>query len=882
MSPQDPFGSLTKLDSDAGEVSYYSLDRINEPNVNRLPFSIKILIENLLRHCDGELVTEDQVRAAARWSPTMEHPPELPFLPARVLLQDFTGVPVIADLAAVREEFSRQGGDPTRVNPSVPVDLVVDHSVQVDSFGIADAIRLNVDREYERNSDRYAFLRWAQKSFENLRVVPPGAGIVHQVNLEFLASVVQTAKQNGTTIAFPDTLVGADSHTPMVNGIGVLGWGVGGIEAEAAMLGQPLPLVAPEVIGVRLIGALNEGVTATDLVLTVTEMLRKHDVVGKFVEYCGQGLSSMSLPDRATISNMSPEYGATCGYFPIDTETLRYMLLTGRDAKLVDLVEKYARAQGLFREDSTPDPTFTELLELDLASVEASVAGPKRPQDRVPLAGVRASLREAFPDRFASEPKTGVGVTNGSVAIAAITSCTNTSNPSVMMAAGLVAKKAVERGLTVPPYVKTSLAPGSRTVVDYLKSADLLSSLEELRFNVVGFGCTTCIGNSGPLDEPVAKAVDEGDLVVAAVLSGNRNFEGRIHSQVRAAYLASPPLVVAYALAGDVDRDLSTEPIGEGSDGKPVYLKDIWPSSDEVKSAVKQAVDPQIFRDTYDHIFDGEERWWGLSVPEGALWNWDPKSTYFHEPPFVNGVDGSMPSIEDIEGARVLAVVGDSVTTDHISPAGSIGKDSPAGQYLIESGVQQRDFNSYGSRRANHDVMVRSTFANVRFRNELAPEREGGYTTHLPDGEETTIYDAAMRYQQDGVPLIVLAGLNYGTGSSRDWAAKGTQLLGVKAVIAETWERIHRSNLIGMGVLPLEFASGEGRKSLGLTGRETYSISGVSTGIEPGGTVTVTAKTDEGSETTFEARVRIDSTIEVAQYENGGILPLILRQLLAS
>jgi len=883
MSPQDTFGSLTKLDSAAGETSYYRLDRLSDvADVSRLPFSIKILLENLLRRCDGDIVTEETMTAAARWSPTMEHPPELPFLPARVLLQDFTGVPVIADLAAVREEFSRQGGDPKRVNPSVPVDLVVDHSVQVDSFGVADALRINVDREYERNTERYAFLRWAQQSFNNLRIVPPGAGIVHQVNLEFLAKVVQTTQENGTAISYPDTVVGADSHTPMVNGIGVLGWGVGGIEAEAAMLGQALPLVAPEVVGVRLTGSLNEGVTATDLVLTVTEMLRQHGVVGKFVEYCGPGLSSMSLPDRATISNMSPEYGATCGYFPIDAETLRYMRMTGRDDSLVDLVEKYARAQGLFREDSTPDPSFTDLLEFELGTVEASVAGPKRPQDRVPLTGVRENLREAFADRFASEAVSGSGIRNGSVVIAAITSCTNTSNPSVMLAAGLVAKKAVERGLTVPSYVKTSLAPGSRAVIDYLERADVLSSLEKLRFNLVGFGCTTCIGNSGPLDEPIAKEVDEKDLVVAAVLSGNRNFEGRIHAQVRAAYLASPPLVVAYALAGDVDRDLTSEPIGEGSDGKPVYLQDIWPTSDEVKSAVQQAVAPEIFQEAYGKIFDGEERWWGLKVPEGALWEWDPDSTYFHEPPFVNGAGSELPPIQDIEGARVLAMVGDSVTTDHISPAGAIGKDSPAGQYLIENGVKQRDFNSFGSRRANHDVMIRGTFANVRFKNELAPGKEGGYTTHLPSGDEMTIYDAAMRYQKDGVPLIVLAGRNYGTGSSRDWAAKGTLLLGVKAVIAETWERIHRSNLIGMGVLPLEFASGEGRQSLGLTGKETYSISGVETGLEPGGTVTVTAIADGESETEFEARVRIDSAIEIKQFRNGGILPQILRELMAS
>jgi aconitate hydratase len=907
--PLDPLGTLLKLDTATGVVSYYSLNKLGT-DVSGLPFSIKILLESVLRHCDDDIVTVDDVRAASRWSPGMEHPPELPFLPARVLLQDFTGIPVIADLTAVRAEFARQGGDPTRVNPAISVDLVVDHSVQVDAFGLADAFRINVDREYERNGERYAFLRWAQRSFKNLSIVPPGAGIVHQVNLEFLARVVQTTNQNGDTIAFPDTVVGADSHTPMVNGIGVLGWGVGGIEAEAAMLGQPMPLVMPDVVGVRLSGSLNEGVTATDLVLTVTEMLRNHGVVGKFVEFCGPGLSSMSLPDRATISNMSPEYGATCGYFPIDGETLRYMRMTGRDEALVDLTEKYARAQGIFREDSTPDPQFTDLLTLDLATVEASVAGPSRPQDRVPLSGVRASLREAFADHFgdgvnaqrfdteggtvneaqqptevaveASPAPKAVSVTvgretaeltHGSVVIAAITSCTNTSNPSVMLAAGLVAKKAVERGLSIPPYVKTSLAPGSRAVVDYLKRADLLPSLEQLRFNLVGFGCTTCIGNSGPLDDPVAKAVDENGLVVAAVLSGNRNFEGRIHPQVRASYLASPPLVVAYALAGDVDRDLTSEPIGEGNDG-PVYLGDIWPTSDEVRAAVKQAVDADVFREAYAHIFDGEERWHALKVPEGALYEWDEGSTYFREPPFVHGVTSEVPPSSDIEGARVLAMVGDSVTTDHISPAGSIAADGPAGKYLIDHGVERRDFNSFGSRRANHEVMMRGTFANVRFRNELVPEKEGGYTLHFPEEDETTIFAAAVRYADEGVPLVVVAGTAYGTGSSRDWAAKGTQLLGVKAVIAESWERIHRSNLIGMGVLPLEFVPGQGRGSLGLTGRETFAIRGLNE-IETGGTVTVQADDKH-----FKAKVRIDSELEMRQYRNGGILPLILRQLL--
>lgn len=909
--PPDTLGTLSKLDTANGTVSYHSLDKLSV-DVGTLPFSIRILLESLVRRCDNDIVTEDHVASAVRWSPTMEHPPELPFLPARVLLQDFTGIPVIADLTAVRAEYSRQGGDPTRVNPAMPVDLVVDHSVQVDAFGIPDAFRINVDREYERNGERYAFLRWAQKSFQNLQIVPPGAGIVHQVNLEFLAKVVQTSRQNGDTVAFPDTVVGTDSHTPMVNGIGVLGWGVGGIEAEAAMLGLPMPLLMPEVVGVKLTGALSEGVTATDLVLTVTEMLRSHGVVGKFVEYCGPGLSSMSLPDRATISNMSPEYGATCGYFPIDAETLRYMRMTGRDDALIDLTERYARAQGIFREDSMPEPKFTDLLTLDLSTVEASLAGPSRPQDRISLSGVRASLRKAFAELFedglnakrfdeeggtvneAQQPTEvevvasredehvqieidgqKVGLSHGSVVIAAITSCTNTSNPSVMLGAGLVAKKAVERGLNVPPYVKTSLAPGSRAVIDYLKRADLMSSLEELGFDLVGFGCTTCIGNSGPLEEPVATAVEDNGLVVAAVLSGNRNFEGRIHPQVRASYLASPPLVVAFALAGDVDKDLTQEPIGEGREG-PVYLRDIWPTSEEVKAAVREAVDASIFREAYAHIFDGEERWHALKVPEGALYDWHDKSTYFREPPFVYGVTSEVPPIADIEGARVLAVVGDSVTTDHISPAGSIPKNGPAGLYLIERGVEPRDFNSFGSRRANHEVMMRGTFANVRFRNELVPDMEGGYTIHYPDEQKTTIYDAAMLYADEGVPLVVIAGKAYGTGSSRDWAAKGTQLLGVKAVIAEDWERIHRSNLIGMGVLPLEFTAGDGRKSLGLTGREIFSIRGLEN-LEVGGTVTVHA-----DDKTFDARVRIDSELELRQYRHGGILPLILRQLLES
>jgi len=917
----DPFGALTPLDTAAGAVQYYELDcltRLGVADVSRLPYSIKIVLENLLRRWDAEIVTQEDVVSLANWSPTNTLPPrDMQFLPARVLLQDFTGIPVVVDLAALRSEMARKGGDPLRVNPDLVVDLVIDHSVQVDAFGTAGAFAINVDHEYQRNRDRYAFLRWAQNAFRNFRVVPPGAGIVHQVNLEFLASVVQTQNRDGITIALPDTLVGTDSHTTMVNGLGVLGWGVGGIEAEAAMLNQPVAMLAPDVIGVRFTNALREGVTATDLVLTVTEMLRKYGVVNKFVEYCGSGLSNLSLPDRATIANMSPEYGATCGYFPVDAETLRYLKMTGRPDPLIDLVERYTRAQGLFREDSTPDPMFTDLLELDLSSVEASLAGPRRPHERVTLGGVRAAFKEAFQDQFrtsiaskerfdweggtvneaeqptgltvgASRKPNGVEVQlnrgrahidHGSVAIAAITSCTNTSNPSVMLAAGLLAKKAVERGLTVSPAVKTSLAPGSRAVIDYLEQADVMKYLEALHFNLVGFGCTTCIGNSGPLDEPVAQAVEDNNLVVAAVLSGNRNFEGRIHPQVRASFLASPPLVVAYALAGTVDIDLRTDPIGHDQAGAPVFLSDLWPTSLEVQEAARSSVRPESFRDTYDHIFDGDERWWSLDVPEGALWEWGPDSTYLREPSFVRGIPDEPPGISDIHDARVLVMVGDSVTTDHISPAGAIKLDSPAGKYLQQHEVPPSEFNSYGSRRGNHEVMMRGTFANIRLRNELA-EKEGGWTTHLTDGEEMAIYDAAMRYKEEGVPLLVIAGKEYGTGSSRDWAAKGVNLLGVKAVIAESYERIHRSNLVGMGVLPLQFLPGEGRQSLNLTGKEVYHITGLEEDLIPGKEVRVRACSEYGTDIIFQATVRIDSALELEQYRHGGILPFILRKML--
>jgi aconitate hydratase len=912
MPSTDPFGALTPLETTSGTVHYFALDairRMDIADVSRLPFSIKIVLENLLRRWDAEIVTQEDVVSLAKWSPTDGPHRELQFLPSRVLLQDFTGIPVVADLAALRSEMARKGGDPQRVNPDLMVDLVIDHSVQVDAFGIANAFAINVDREYERNRERYAFLRWAQNAFRNFRVVPPGAGIVHQVNLEFLASVVQTLARDGQTIALPDTLVGTDSHTTMVNGLGVLGWGVGGIEAEAAMLNQPLPMLAPDVIGVRLTGALKEGVTATDLVLTVTEMLRKYGVVGKFVEFCGAGLSNLSLPDRATIANMAPEYGATCGYFPVDAETLRYMRMTGRPANLIDLVERYCRAQGIFREDGTPEPLFTDILSLDLATVEASVAGPRRPQDRVPLSGVRGALRAAFEQHFPKitptnqeerfdweggtsnrEMPMGPAVTlrvhgeacnlrHGSVAIAAITSCTNTSNPSVMLAAGLVARKAVERGLSVSPAVKTSLAPGSRAVIEYLEKAGLMEYLDALHFNLVGFGCTTCIGNSGPLDEPVAKAIDENNLVVAAVLSGNRNFEGRIHPQVRASFLASPPLVVAYALAGTVDIDLQTQPLGADKDGKPVFLRDLWPTNAEVAEAVRTSVTPEEFEETYSHIFDGDERWWSLTVPEGGLWQWDSESTYLREPPFVQGIPDEPAPLTDIKDARVLAMVGDSVTTDHISPAGAIKADSPAGKYLQQHEVPPSEFNSYGSRRGNHEVMMRGTFANIRLRNELS-EKEGGWTTHQPDGAEMTIYDAAMRYKEEGVPAIIIAGKEYGTGSSRDWAAKGVALQGVRAVIAESYERIHRSNLVGMGVLPLQFKPGENRQALNLTGKELYHVNGLEKKLVPGEQVTVRVEDDFGTERSFQVIVRIDSQLEIEQYRHGGILPYILRKML--
>ncbi|MBA3826083.1 MAG: aconitate hydratase AcnA, partial [Ktedonobacterales bacterium] len=881
--------------------------------MGRLPVTVRILLENILRHAGGaepQIVGEDDVRALARWQPGTSgaQEGEIAFMPARVLLQDFTGVPCVVDLAAMRDAVGALGGDPKRINPLVPAHLVIDHSVQVDLFGSANSFAGNVELEYERNGERYALLRWAQQAFDNFNVVPPGTGICHQVNLEYLGQVVMTEPDGDMTVAFPDTLVGTDSHTTMINGLGVLGWGVGGIEAEAVLLGQPLYQLTPIVVGMRLTGKMAEGVTATDLVLTVTQLLRKHGVVGKFVEFAGPGLSSLSLPDRATIANMSPEFGATATLFPVDAETLAYMRLTGRPAEQIDLVETYSKAQGLFRTDATPDPEFDEKLELDLATIEPSLAGPKRPQDRVALKGLKQGFRAAYADRVATfsdgaaamanegdpsmsavataPPSVSVALagettelTHGAVTIAAITSCTNTSNPSVMIGAGLVAKKATERGLHVKPYVKTSLAPGSRVVTDYLDAAGLTPFLEAQGFHLVGYGCTSCIGNSGPLPEPVSEAIKEGDLVVSAVLSGNRNFEGRVHGEVRANYLASPPLVVAFALAGTVDIDLTTEPLGHDPNGAAVYLRDIWPSQDEIVQTMRAVVLPEQFRHEYAHVFTGDERWQTLPVPAGDRFIWDSASTYVRKPPFFEGLAAEPGALSDITAARVLVMAGDSITTDHISPAGNFKAESPAGKYLTEKGVAARDFNSYGARRGNHEVMMRGTFGNTRLHNLLAEGKEGFWTRYLPNGEIMPIYDAAMQYQAEGTPLIILAGKDYGMGSSRDWAAKGTLLLGVRAAIAESFERIHRSNLVGMGVLPLQFQAGQTRESLGLTGHEQYTITGVAADLTPRKLIHVHATRDDGSAIDFDAIARLDSAIDIEYYRHGGILPFVLRRL---
>ena len=899
---QDHFGTRDTFNTGSGTAYLYRLDRVEKQglgSIDRFPFSIRILLEALLREYDGKLVTEEDIQNLAQYNPAQPRRIEFPFMPTRVLLQDFTGVPAVVDLAAMRSAMARLNGDPNEINPRVPVHLVVDHSVQVDVFGVPDAYLINTQIEFKRNRERYEFLRWGQKAFDNFSVVPPGRGIVHQVNLEYIARGVWTKPTDeGIPVAYPDSLVGTDSHTTMINGLGILGWGVGGIEAEAVMLGQPIYMLTPEVVGFKLTGKLREGVTATDLTLTVTQMLRKKGVVGKFVEFYGPGISEMSLPDRATIANMAPEYGATMGFFPTDQETLDYLRRTGRPEELVTLVERYMKEQGLFRTDETPDPEFADTLELDLGDVVPSIAGPKRPQDRIELPEVKKVFTSALvsppgPQGFGLTPeevaRTAVyrdekgnelEMKHGDVVIAAITSCTNTSNPSVMLGAGLVAKKALEKGLSVPPYVKTSLAPGSRVVTTYLKEAGLLEALEKLGFSVVGYGCTTCIGNSGPLPEPVAQAIKEADLVAAGVLSGNRNFEGRIHPLVKANFLASPPLVVAYALAGTVDINLDSEPLGTDKDGNPVYLQDIWPSSEEILALANQVIKPEFFKEMYEGIEYSNEMWNKLPVPEGALYTWDPDSTYIQEPPFFVELTPEVPDIHPIEGARVLVKVGDSVTTDHISPAGAIPIDSPAGQYLLRKGVSPADFNTYGSRRGNHEVMMRGTFANIRIRNQMAPGTEGGWTTYLPTGEVLWIYDAAMRYKEDDTPLIVIAGKDYGMGSSRDWAAKGPALLGVRAVIAESFERIHRANLVGMGVLPLQFKPGESLETYGLTGHETFHIP-VTNEVKPGQDIAVTAIKEDGSSVTFPTTCRLDTPVEVTYYQHGGILHYVLRDFLS-
>ena len=931
---QDPFGARAAFETGSGTAAMYRLNRLEEEGVgavSRLPYSLKVILEAILRRCDGLGATADDVSDLVRWQATQPSSRELPFVPARVLLQDYTGLPAVADLAALRSAMHRLGGDPKRINPITQVDLVVDHSVQVDRFGSLPAYDFNTAREFERNRERYEFLRWGQKAFANFRVIPPSTGIVHQVNLEYLASVVQTQGNGADTVALPDSLVGTDSHTTMINGLGVVGWGVGGIEAEAVMLGQPLYMLAPQVVGVKLSGELPEGATATDLVLTVTQLLRAKGVVDKFVEYYGPGISKLSLADRATIANMSPEYGATIGFFPVDGETLKFLRATGRSAAHVELVERYTKEQGLFRTDDSPQPAFSDTVDLDLGTIEPSIAGPKRPQDRVPLGEARRTFRQALPAGYnaqvdvdappdyrswlegdAEAPAAwqepldkrrdlyaayrvpveargeATSITHGSVVIAAITSCTNTSNPSVMIGAGLLAKKAVEHGLRVPAYVKTSLAPGSRVVTRYLQAAGLTPYLQALGFHAIGYGCTTCIGNSGPILESVGDAISEHDLVAAAVLSGNRNFEGRVHAAAKANFLASPPLVVAYALAGTVDFDPHTDPLGYGALGDPVYLRDVWPSQDEIRTAVQEALSPELFEAAYDGVFEGGDAWAGLAVPEGELYAWDTASTYVQEPPFFADLTTEVPPVAGISGARVLALLGDSVTTDHISPAGSIPASGPAGRHLIGQGVEPNDFNSFGARRGNHEIMMRGTFANIRLRNQLVPGTEGGVTVYLPPdagsveaGEPMSIFEAGVRYQKEGTPLLVIAGKEYGSGSSRDWAAKGAFLLGVKAVLTESYERIHRSNLVAMGVLPLQFKDGDSAASLGLTGLEVYDIEGIGDDIQPQQEVSVRARdVATGTEKRFQAIVRINSQVEVTYYRNGGILQTVLRDML--
>jgi aconitate hydratase len=902
MTTLNSFDTVKTLTSDGETFDYYSLpalERAGFPGVGRLPYSLKILLENLLRREDGRFVKSDDVRALASWDITAPRQKEIAFMPARVLLQDFTGVPCVVDLAAMRDGIAALGGDPQKVNPLQPVELVIDHSVQVDHFGTSNALQLNTELEYHRNRERYTFLRWGQTALNNFRVVPPETGIVHQVNIEYLARVVCREERNGRVLAYPDTVFGTDSHTTMVNGLGVVGWGVGGIEAEAAMLGQPSSMLIPPVLGYRLSGELPEGTTATDLVLTITEALRRKGVVGKFVEFYGPGLKHLTIADRVTLGNMCPEYGATVAIFPIDEMTLDYLSLTARDAQQVALVAAYARAQGLFRTEGTPDALYSETLELDLRTVEPSIAGPRRPQDRVSLLRAKSSFAAALPDlqKAMRKPAAGTGgggtavavaetvettLEHGSVVVAAITSCTNTSNPSVMIGAGLLARKAVERGLRRKPWVKTSLAPGSKVVTEYLRKAGLDTYLDRLGFNLVGYGCTTCIGNSGPLPDEIAAEVRDRNLVVASVLSGNRNFEGRIQSDVRANYLASPPLVVAYAIAGSLNVDLTSEPLGTGSNGSPVYLRDIWPSEREIQATMLSSIDAAVFRQQYSSVFEGNARWRALPVPTGARFEWDETSTYIRRPTFLEGLSMDPAPLREITGARVLALLGDSITTDHISPAGSIRPDSPAGAYLMAHGVEPKEFNSYGARRGNHEVMVRGTFANVRLRNQIAPGTEGGWTAYQPSGESMTIYDASIKYQDAGVPLLVIAGKEYGSGSSRDWAAKGTLLLGVRAVIAESFERIHRSNLVNMGVLPLQFRPGESAASLTLTGFESYDLTGIASGLSAGCDILVRATSPDGSVRVFTVKARIDTPEEGVAYRHGGILPYVVRQLVRS
>ena len=896
----DPFQAKDTLYTSTGNFTYFQLRQLEIAGLtqlNRLPYSIRILLEGLLRQCNENEITRQDVINLAGWQAHANQRPAVPFKPGRVVMQDFTGVPAVVDLAAMRSAMKRLGGDPNKINPLVPVDLVIDHSVQVDFFASSDALHRNAEMEFQRNRERYEFLRWGQRAFENFRVVPPATGIVHQVNLEYLAEVILQGDMDGEKVLFPDTLVGTDSHTTMVNGLGLVAWGVGGIEAEAAMLGQPIDMLAPDVVGFKLIGSLDEGVTATDLTLTITQMLRKKGVVDKFVEFYGPGLSKLALTDRATIANMAPEYGATIGYFPVDEETLRYLRQTGRPEVVIERVERYCKAQGLFRTDDSPEPEYSDTLELDLKSVVPSLAGPKRPQDRVPLFDVRSTFKAALTapvkergyalDEADLQRKAQLGtnghtteITHGAVVIAAITSCTNTSNPSVMIAAGLLARKALQKGLSTKSYVKTSLAPGSRVVTEYLAKAGLLDPLAKLGFNLVGYGCTTCIGNSGPLPGEVAKAITGGDLVVAGVLSGNRNFEGRIHPYVKANYLASPPLVVAYALAGTVDIDIMSEPLGCNEAGEPVNLKDVWPSNAEITETMERVVLPEMFSEKYAGVFTSNETWNGIQSGDADLFDWDQSSTYIQEPPYFINLGRETPHIQEIHNAHVLAFLGDSITTDHISPAGSIPAETPAGRFLVANGVAPRDFNSYGSRRGNDRVMTRGTFANIRLKNRLVPGVEGGVTLHFPDGEQTSIYEASLKYQQEGVPLVILAGKEYGTGSSRDWAAKGTNLLGVKAVLAESFERIHRSNLVGMGILPLVYKTGETAESLGLTGREIFHIEGLDDDIKPQSEVLVRVEREDGSSLEFQAIARLNTPVEVQYYRNGGVLNTVLLKML--